>query len=61
MKECILLILCLQAALASVKMIANSNLETTIITPGYFTALATFHNTYQNQYLGPGTFWIWNN
>ena len=42
-------------------MIASSNLETTIITPGYFTALANFHNVYQNQYLGPGTYWIWNN
>lgn len=39
----------------------RSNLESKIVTPGYFTSLAGFHNVYQPNMIGPGTFWIWNN
>jgi hypothetical protein len=43
------------------KMIAKSDLSTVILTPGYSTSLAIFHNSYQARLLGNGTFWIWTN
>lgn len=48
-------------ALAQAVILARSNLESKLVTPGYFTSLAGFHNVYQPNMIGPGTFWIWNN
>lgn len=56
-----LLFLALLHLSSSLHTIATSNLQTTIITPGYFTSLANFHNIYQNQYTGSGSYWIWSN
>ena len=42
-------------------VIAKSNLETVLLTPGFSTSLSIFHNSYHPNMLGPGAFWIWNN
>jgi hypothetical protein len=42
-------------------MIVKSDLSTTVLTPGYSTSLSSFHNSYQSNFLGAGTFWIWTN
>ena len=57
----LLLLFCIGVALCSLKVIAKSDLSTTVLTPGYSTSLSTFHNSYQAKLLGEGTFWIWTN
>lgn len=56
-----LLLIVLARLTLSLQLIAKSDLSTTILTPGYSTSLSDFHNIYQNQYLGFGTYWIWTN
>lgn len=48
-------------AVAEFTILSRSNLDTLLVTSGFSTSLAIFHNSYHPNMVGPGAFWIWNN